>query len=186
LKRAYYYCPQCHAGHCPWDALLRLTTGDLTPAAEELVSLAGTLTSFAEAADKVLPRMAGLRLAESTAERTTEAAGQRLHQKRVAGVTFGVARDWPWPTDAQGRTCAYVSVDATGVGMQGEKGAAAEGRMAYVGLVYCPGAEKEPARERALAGLYELAELGGQMRRQGAQVGMDRAEVWVALTDLWG
>jgi hypothetical protein len=43
--------------------------------------------------------------------------------------------------------------------------------------------EGEPARERALAGLYELAELGVQMRRQGAQVGMDRTDVWGALTD---
>jgi hypothetical protein len=148
-----------------------------------LVSLAGTLTSFAEAAAKVLPRMAGLRLAESTAERTTESAGLRLRQQRAAGQTFGPARDWPWPKDVRGRTCAYVSLDATGIGMQGEKGAAAEGRMAYVGLVYCPGGAGEPARERALAGLYELAELGAQMRRQGAQVGMDRADVWVALTD---
>lgn len=127
--------------------------------------------------------MAGLRLAESSVERTTEAAGLRLGQQRAAGVVFGQARDWPWPKDARGRTCAYVSLDATGVGMQGDKGAAAQGRMAYVGLVYCPGEEGEPARERALAGLYELAELGGQMRRQGAQVGMDRVDVWVALTD---
>ncbi len=183
MSRAYYYCPHCHAGHCPWDTALRLTVGDLTPAAEELVGLAGTLTSFAEAAAKVLPRMAGLRLAESTGERTTETAGQRLRRRRAAGETFGVARDGPWPKEARGRTCAYVSVDATGVGMQGPKGAAAEGRMAYVGLVYCPGAEGEPARARALAGLYELADLGGQLRRQGAQVGMDRADVWVALTD---
>jgi len=160
-----------------------LTASDLTPAAEELVSLAGTLTSFAEAAQKVLPRMAGLRLAESTAERTTEAAGQRLRRQRVAGQTFGTARDWPWPKDARGRRCAYVSVDATGVGMQGDKGAAREGRMAYVGLIYCPGDAGEPAHERVLAGLYELAELGQQMRRQGAQVGMDRADVWLALTD---
>jgi hypothetical protein len=86
--------------------VLRLTPADLSPAAEELVSLAGTLTSFAEAADKVLPRMAGLRLAESTAERTTEAAGQRLRQQRAAGHTFSPARDWPWPKDARGRTCA--------------------------------------------------------------------------------
>lgn len=148
-----------------------------------MVSLAGTLTSFAEAAQKVLPRMAGLRLAESTAERTTEAAGLRLSRQRAAGTVLGQARDWPWPKDAKGRSCAYVSLDATGVGMQGEKGAQAEGRMAYVGLVYCPGEAGEPARERALAGLYELAELGRQMRRQGAQVGMDRAEVWLALTD---
>src|SRR5439155_1220460 len=33
------------------------------------------------------------------------------------------------------------------------------------------------------AGLGGLADLGERMRRQGAQVGMDRADVWVALTD---
>lgn len=131
----------------------------------------------------MLPRMAGLRLAESSAERTTEAAGLRLSRQRAAGEVFAQARDWPWSKDAKGRACAYLSLDATGIGMQGEKGAAAEGRMAYVGLIYCPGEAGQPARERALAGLYELAELGAQMRRQGAQVGMDRADVWVALTD---
>ena len=183
LTRAYSHCPHCHSGHCPWDAALRLTAGDLTPAAEELVGLAGLLGSFAEATEKVLPRLAGLRLAESTAERGTEGAGMRLGRRRAAGETFGEARDWPWRQDALGRTCAYVSLDATGVGMQGDQGAAAEGRMAYVGLIFSPGAAGEPARERALAGLYGLAELGTQMRRQGAQVGMDRADVWVALTD---
>jgi len=148
-----------------------------------LVSLAGTLESFAEAAGKVLPRLAGLRVAESTAERATEAAGARLARRRAAGEVFGPARDWPWPVDARGRAVAYVSVDATGVGMQGPAASAAEGRMAYVGLVYCPAREGGPARERALAGLYELPELGAQLRRQAAQVGMGRADVWVALTD---
>jgi hypothetical protein len=183
VARAYDHCPNCRAGPCPWDAALRLTAGDLTPAAEELVSLAGLLTSCAEAAQKVLPRLAGLRLAESTAERTTEGAGGRLGLRRAAGETFGPARDWPWGRDARGRTCAYGSVDATGVGMQGEGGAAAEGRRASVGLTFAPGAAGAPARERALAGLYGLPELGAQRRRQGAQVGMDRAEVWGALTD---
>jgi hypothetical protein len=36
---------------------------------------------------------------------------------------------------------------------------------------------------RYLAGLYDLDELGLQLRRQGAQVGMDRAEQWLGLTD---
>jgi hypothetical protein len=160
-----------------------LTARDLTPAAEELVSLAGLLSSFAEASEKVLPRLAGLRLAESTAERTTEGSGKRLGWRRAAGETFGESHDWAWRTDALGRTCAYVSLDATGVGMQGDRGAATEGRMAYVGLIFSPAAAGEPTCERVLAGLYDLPELGAQMRRQGAQVGMDRAEVWVALTD---
>jgi len=36
---------------------------------------------------------------------------------------------------------------------------------------------------RYLAGLYSLDELGLQMRRQGAQVGMDAADQWIALSD---
>jgi hypothetical protein len=163
--------------------VLRLDGTDLTPGAREAVSLAGLLSSFAEAAEKVLPRLAGLRLAESTVERATEAAGALLGRRRAAREVFGPQADWAWGTDARGRTCAYVSVDATGVGQQGPGGGAAEGRMAYVGLVFAPGTAGAPARERALAGLYDLTELGEQLRRQGAQVGMDRADVWVALTD---
>jgi hypothetical protein len=179
LSRAYYSCRHCHKGPCPWDQTLRLTTGDLTPAAEELLSLAGSLARFADAAGKVLPRLAGVRLAESTAERTPEGAGQRLAPRRAAGETSGRRRDWPWSKDARGRTCAYVWVDATGVGMQGPRATAAEGRRAYVGLIYCPGEEGEPARQRVLAGLSDLPDLAAQLRRQG------RRWAWTGPTRGW-
>ena len=182
VDRAYYYCRHCHAGHCPRDAHLRLTAADLSPGAEQAVTLAGTLgVSFAEAAEKVLPRLAGLRVAESTAERTTERAGAELGRRLAAGQTFGAARDWDWGTDADGRTCAYVSADLTGVGMQGPGGAAADGRMAAVAMVYNPGA---PGQARYVAGLTGgLAALGEPLRRQAAQVGMDRAQRWIAISD---
>ena len=183
VERAYYHCRRCRAGHCPRDGRLRLAADGLTPGAREAASLAGLLTGFAEAAAKVLPKLAGLRLAESTVERATEAAGAGLGARLRAGEAFGPARDWAWPADAAGRRCAYLSVDATGVGMQGPGGAAAEGRMAYVGLVFAPDPGGGPARSRAQAGLGGLADLGERMRRQGAQVGMDRADCWVALTD---
>jgi hypothetical protein len=180
LERAYYYCGRCRRGTCPADAALRLGTGDLTPAAREAAALAGTLASFAEAAAEVLPRLAGLRLAESSVERAAEAAGAELGRRLAAGEVFGPQAAWDWAKDAAGRTVAYVSVDATGVGIQGPGGTAAEGRMADVGLIFDAGS---PGRARALAGLYALPALGEQLRRQGAQVGMDSAEVWVALTD---
>jgi hypothetical protein len=183
LERAYYHCRHCGSGHCPRDAQLRLTGEDLTPAAREAVSLAGLLGSFAEAAERVLPKLAGLRVAESSAERTTEAAGADLGARLRAGETFGPALDWPWPADALGRTCGYVSVDATGVGMQGPGAGRAQGRMAYVGLIFSPDPDGGPAQSRAAAGLRGLADLGERRRRQAAQVGLERAEVWVALTD---
>src|SRR5262249_55058433 len=36
---------------------------------------------------------------------------------------------------------------------------------------------------RYLSGLYDLDELGLQLRKQAGQVGMDRAELWIGLTD---
>jgi hypothetical protein len=181
VARAYYHCRHCRRGHSPRDARLGLTPADLTPGAEQAAALAGALGSFAEAATKVLPRLAGLRVAESTVERATERAGQRVGERLAAGETFGPARDWAWQRDADGQTCAYVSGDLTGVGMQGPGGQAVEGRMAAVAMVYNPGAA---GQARYLAGLADgLAALGEPLRRQAAQVGMERAECWLAISD---
>jgi hypothetical protein len=181
LERSYYHCRSCRHGHSPTDERLGLSAADLTPGAEQAVALTGALGSFADAATKVLPRLAGLRLAESTVERVTERAGARVGQRLAAGATFGPAKDFDWQPDADGKTCAYVAADATGVGMQGPNGAAAAGRMAAVGMVYNPG---KSGQVRYLAGLTGgLEALGEPLRRQGAQVGMDRADRWVALSD---
>jgi len=151
----------------------------------QLTALAGVLTSFGEARAKVLPKMAGLRLAESTVQRTTEAAGRRLREERARGRTYGAATAWDWHEDATGQRCAYLSLDATGAGQQGPGGTAAEGRMAYVGMIFNPRPAAGPGATQAryLSGLYDLDELGAQLRRQGAQVGMEQADRWVAVTD---
>jgi len=180
VGRAYYYCKHCHAGHCPRDAALGLSASELTPGAAQACALAGALGSFADAAGKVLPKLAGLRLAESTVERATERAGAQAGRLLAAGQTFGPARNWEWCPDATGQICAYVAADLTGVGMQGEGGVAAEGRMAAVAMVYNPG---RPGQARYLSGLGPLADLGEPLRRQGAQVGMDSAQRWVAVSD---
>jgi hypothetical protein len=194
FRRAYYYCHRC-GGLTPWDKEVGLTPKRLTPAAEELTTLAGTVSnSFAEAAEKVLPKMAALRLSESTAQRTSEAAGERLGQLLADKKVLGGPTAWNWHKDAHGRTCAYASIDATGVRQQAANGGSAEGRMPYVAMVFnpvpdlpvghphrLPGSAQMQARY--LAGLYDLEELGLQLRRQAGQVGMNRAEQWIGLTD---
>jgi len=182
LERAYYYCRHCGHGHCPWERLLGLTSQDLTPAASELTSLFGVLAPFAEVSQKILPKAAGIRVCESTTQRTTEGVGQRLSAARASGATFGAACIWDWSQDAHGRSCAYVSLDATGVGQQGPQGGPTEGKMVYVGMVF-NAAGDGPSQARYLAGLYDLDELGLQLRRQAGQVGMNEAEQWIALTD---
>lgn len=181
VDRAYYHCKHCRRGQCPRDARLGLGGSDLSRGAAEAVALAGALSSFAEAAGKTLPKLSGLRLGESTVERATERAGQDVGERLAAGRTFGGPTRWKWSRDADGKTCAYVSADLTGVGVQGPGGSAADGRMAAVGMVWNPG---EEGRVRYACGLTGgLAALGEPLRRQAAQVGMDRAEVWVGISD---
>lgn len=192
--RAYYYCRRCGQGLCPWDATVGLTAQNLTPGLERVTALAGSVAESFEKGQELLDEMAGRRLGESTVERATEGAGQRIADAWQQGRTFGPAQDWCWHPDAKGRLVAYVSGDATGVRQQGPGGSLAEGRMANVGMIYNPvpdpdripppsGPPRPRLQARYISGLYPLTELGPPLRRQGAQVGMDRADLWIGLSD---
>lgn len=192
LNRCYYHCHNCSKGHVPWEQTLGFGAQRLTPAASEVVSMLGVQSTFAEVAERTLLKACGLRLSESTVERVTEYAGERLRKLLAEGVTFSLPETWDWHFDAQGRTCAYVSIDATGVRQQGPGGGRAEGRMAYVAMIYNPrGASQtlerrkaaQPHQVRYLAGFYGLDALNVELRRQAAQVGWDEAEQQIALSD---
>lgn len=189
-QRAYYLCRRCGQGLFPFDQQAGLTGRHLTPGLERVATLAGTVADSFEKAAEVVQEMAGVRLGESTVERTTEDAGCRLAAAVAAGQTFGPKVAWPWHKDYHGRTCAYVEMDATGVRQQGEGGTAAEGRMAYVGLVAnlipewpWPDEKREAVKTRYLAGLYPLVAFGPLLRKPAGQVGMDQADLWLGLTD---
>lgn len=194
VARAYYHCPACHQGVCPWDGLLGLDATALSPGAREAVALAAATESFAVAAGDLLRKLAGLRLSAATARRTAHAAGDDLSRRLAVGEVFGAPRPWKWHRDAEMKTCAYLSIDLTGVAMQGPGGAAAEGRMAAVAMVYNP-VPDDPARwanphgraprfqARYVAGLTGQAALGGPLRHQANQVGIGRAERIIALSD---
>jgi len=189
-RRAYYLCRRCGKGLFPFDREAGLTTRDLTPALERVTTLAGAVADSFEKAAELVAEMAGVRLSESTVERTTEDAGQRLAELVAADVPLGPKVDWPWPKDYEGKTCAYVELDATGVRRQGAGGGSAEGRMAYVGLVCNPSPEwpwpdekPQPMRARYLSGLYPLEQFGPLLRTPAGHVGMDRADRWIGLSD---
>lgn len=188
IPLAYYHCRACGRGYQPWREGLRLGEGSLTPGSEEVVSLAGILGSFADGAERVLRKMCGLRLSESTIERTTEAAGQRVADRLEADQPLGPAAQWVWQRDAEGRRCAYVSVDATGVPQQGPGGTRADGKMAYVAMVYNPRSEHDPTRPpprpvRYLSGFYDLQTLGRHLHREALEVGWTAADQQIALSD---
>jgi hypothetical protein len=191
-QRAYYYCRRCGGGLCPFDAAAGIGPHQLTLAAEQRTALAGGVADSFEKGADLLREMAGLSLSESTTQRTTEDVGRDVGDRLRRGETFGPAPVWHWCRDAWARTVAYVSIDATGTRQQGPGGAKAEGRMAYVGAIYNPppvewlrvaGRPLPRVQARYVSGLYPLAEMGPLLRRQAGQVGMEGAEVWVALTD---
>lgn len=171
-----------------------MTAHRLSPAVERLATLCGAVADSFEKGTALLAETAGIVLGESTVQRTTEATGHRLAEHMQKGRTFGGKGAWDWFRDACGRTVGYIGIDATGVRQQGPRGEAADGRMAYVGMIFNPLPDRERVFEglpkpdaamkaRYASGLYPLADMGPLLRRQGAHVGLDRAEVWVALTD---
>jgi hypothetical protein len=171
-----------------------LTHQRLSPAVERLATLCGAVADSFQKGAELLQETAGVALSEATVQRTTEAVGQRIAQELQVGRTFGSAESWDWFVDANGQTVGYIGLDATGVRQQGAHGQAADGRMAYVGAIFNPLPDRQrvfeklpkpgvPMRARYISGLYPLAEMGPLLRAQGAQVGLDRARVWVALCD---
>lgn len=188
LLLAYYRCRRCGTSQKPWDQTLGLTEKALTPAAARVTAQAGVLASFAEASERTLSTLCGLKVSESTVERTTEDAGRRVTEQLAAGQTEGPRQSWPRQRDAEGRSCAYVGIDHTGIRRQGPRGRRAEGRMAGVGMVYNPRSAHDdrrppPRQVRYLSGFYELDELGRQLRREAEAVGVMEADQQIALSD---
>jgi hypothetical protein len=186
---SYYHCATCHDSQRPWDEILRLGQRRVTPAAAEAITLAGLLTSFGRAARQTLQKLTGIAVSESTVQRVTEDAGERLSQRLRKKQAFGPDKPFQWRRDARGQTCGYVSLDHVSVPQQGPRGAKAEGRMAAVALVYNPPAEHDepPPRGqeevRYVSGFYELRGVGRLLRRQAAQVGWDDLEQQLAVSD---
>lgn len=194
LERAYYHCATCGRGVSPWDEALGLDGSSLTRGAREIVALAAATDSFAVATDALLRKMSGLRASAATARRLGEAAGEDVGRRLMAGEVFGPRRDWRWHKDADMKTCAYLSIDLTGVRMQGPGAVAAEGRMVAVAMVYNP-VPDDPERwadpngrapvfqARYVAGMAGQAAMGAPLWRQAARVGFQRAQRWIALSD---
>lgn len=195
VERGYYHCRHCHQGHCPADAVFGLDGGDLTAGAAELVALAGATESFAAAAEVILPRMSGLKVAESTVERTAEAVGAEVGRAIEEKSPFDEPRVWDWHEDAEGMTCAYVSIDLTGVGKQGPRGASAEGEMIAVGMVYNPIPEdrrrwadpharrRPPWQARYVTSLEGQEAVAEPLRHMAGRTGMKEARRWIAVCD---
>jgi len=129
VRRAYYYCGRCHQSAIPYDDALGITD-EISPGLLPLVCLAGTLVPFADAAQDVLRRFAGVRVSASTVLRCTQGQGERLRAQQKEGRMVEPTQAEPlWKTSpAEGQPRAYVGLDAFSVPMQGPGAGKAEQR----------------------------------------------------------
>jgi hypothetical protein len=179
LRRAYYYCGRCKQSFLPYDEVVGLTD-EISPGLLPLVCLAGTLAPFADAAQDVLKRFAGVRLSASTVLRCTQGQGERLRAQQKEGRMVEPAQaepQWMAPR-AQGQPAAYVGLDAFSVPMQGPGAGKAEHRMLYTALLYTP--QKEHTRYLID---FELDALAEQVRAQARTLGLAQVSDLIAVTD---
>jgi hypothetical protein len=179
VRRAYYYCGRCHQSFIPYDEVLGLQD-EISPGLMPLVCLAGTLLPFADAADDLLKRFAGVRLSASTILRDTEAAGERLRAQQKDGrMVEATQREAGWTAQREGeQPAAYVGLDAFAVPMQGPGAGKAEHRMLYTALLYTPGKE----HTRYLVD-FDLDPLAEQVRSQARALGIAQVSELIAVTD---
>lgn len=179
VRRAYYYCNRCRQSFLPYDEVLGVVD-ELSPGLRPLVCLAGVLAPFADAAQDILKRFAGVRLSASTALRCTEGEGERLRAQQKEGrmvVPMQPERHWTTPREA-GQPVAYVGLDAFSVPMQGPQASKAEHRMLYTALLYTP--DKEHTRYLVD---FELDALAEQVRAQARSLGIAQVSDLIAVTD---
>jgi hypothetical protein len=179
VSRAYYYCGRCHQSSLPYDDVLGLQD-EISPGLMPLVCLAGTLLPFADAAEDVLKRFAGVRVSASTVLRLTEGAGERLRaQQREGRMVEPTQPELEWTSAREeNQPKAYVGLDAFSVPMQGPGAGAAEHRMMYTALLYTPNKE----HTRYLVD-FELETLAEQVRSQARACGVSQVEDLIAVTD---
>ena len=179
VRRAYYYCGRCRQSFLPYDEALGLID-EISPGLMPLVCLAGTLLPFADAADDLLQRFAGVRVSPSTVLRDTEGEGTRLQAQQKAGRMVEPTQPEPkWQTERDaGQPVAYVGLDAFSVPMQGIGAGKAEHRMLYTALLYTPGKE----HTRYLID-FDLDALAEQVRWQARALGIAQVSDLIALTD---
>jgi hypothetical protein len=179
VQRAYYYCGRCRQSFLPYDEALGLVD-EISPGLLPLVCLAGTLLPFADAAEDVLRRFAGVRVSASTVLRSTEGAGERLRAQHKEGRMVEPTQaepKWTGPRLA-GQPAAYVGLDAFSVPMQGPGAGKADHRMLYTALLYTP--QKEHTRYLVD---FELDALAEQVRSQARALGITQVSALIAVTD---
>jgi hypothetical protein len=179
LRRAYYACPACGAGHCPLDAVLGLTRDSLSPGVRRLAGRLGALLPFAEAA-RTLAETARVHLSASTIRTVTEAVGALREQALAAELAVAWEQGLPAVAgDAPERL--YVAMD--GVRILGTDGGGREVKVGVVVPVRAAAGEERREAASYVAGLEPSARFGQRLALEAHRRGLEGARHVAVLGD---
>ncbi len=117
VRRAYYHCPDCHAGVVPRDTDLGVTATSTSPGLTAMIARAGAGLPFVQAAG-LIGDLAGIEVNPKRVERSAEATGQTVAENIEAQNTAILARDVvPLPPSPL-PDMLYIAIDGTGVPMR--------------------------------------------------------------------
>jgi hypothetical protein len=188
LSEPYYHHKDCKCEQRQQSAVSPLSSMRLTKATMELATLAGVADPFKEGAGRLLKRMSGVHLSASSVQRATEATGETLGRLQNQGAGVGPEVEWDWYEDTSGAPCAYLSVDATGIGQQLPEGGKTDGKMVHLGLIFNPvpadwKGKQPPLQSRCVTSLTHLAGLERPLRMVARRTGVRKAQRLICLTD---
>ena len=132
LSRAYYHCPDCHAGVIPRDDQLGMADVSVSPGLRAMVDRVGETVPFAKAS-KLLSELAGITFGAKRIERRSEADGGVLVAAADAEATAALAGQLVVLPVGDAPEKLYVAMDGTGIPMVpgelvGRKGKGEDGK----------------------------------------------------------
>lgn len=178
IRRAYYACAACGAGHCPLDAVLGVARDSLSPGARRLVGQLGALLPFAEAG-RTLAATARLRVSAGTVRTVTEAVGARRERE----VAADIAAAWTTGLAPVAAAPERLVVALDGIRILGTDGTGREVKVGVVVPVLGTGTAAQRARASYVAGLEPALPFGQRLALEAHRRGLERAGMVAVLGD---
>lgn len=182
-KRAYYYCPDCHAGISPWDGEQGLDGRVWSPGVKSLVSECCARLTYSEVS-ALLKRLLGFDIEESSQQDIVTDVGGRLREVDARNIEACFDEDMELVVErSPGRL--YICIDAAKAHTDGawhdiKTGVVFEGKR--------PPSTSKSLRDEMKSAVYVAAqdgcdEFGRRVYAQAVLSGLRRAKEVVVLGD---
>jgi len=172
VRRAYYACAACGAGHCPLDGALGLARDSHSPGVRRLACRFGARLPFAQAAASLTEAAGAIHLSASTVRTITEAVGAQREAALAAEIAAAWAEGLP-PASGVPPQRLYVALD--GVRILSLDGAGREIKVGVVQPVRRAGTGERREAASYVAGLEPAAAFGQRLALAAYRRGVEGA-----------